>query len=72
MTNPAWDISWASNLFDRHIDDESDAVTMERFKRFLRTASEDGGQFDRAITIIDGLKVKLDTSFDKIEATLDK
>ena len=72
MTNPEWNLEWASKLMDSNIHDDSDPVTMEKFKRILRVASEDGGQWDRALTILDGLKVKIDRSFDKIEDILDK
>lgn len=68
---PHCDIAWASKLMDSNIADSSDPVTMEKFKRILRTAAEDGGSFFRAITILDGLQVKIDRSLDNIEQTLD-
>jgi aminopeptidase C len=72
LINPEWDVTWASKLMDSNIADGSDPIKMEQFKRILRTAAEDGGQWDRALTILEGLQVKIDRSFDKIEATLDK
>ncbi len=72
----AFNLQWVAKLIDSNISDETPAIPMTTFKRFLNISAEDGNYF-RAITVLNNLVVKLneiethvDQSFDAIEAKL--